>query len=75
MVRKGYENFASASVGYSPVSSNQLWRTTKSLRCFAGVLWAILFAVMSFDEVFDLFKQRKTPGWKIFPSAAMLKME
>ena len=24
MVRKGYENFASASVGYSPVLSNQL---------------------------------------------------
>ena len=31
-------------------------RTTNSLRCFTGVLWATLFAVMSLDKVFDLFK-------------------
>lgn len=63
MVRKGYENFVSPSVG------NQLWRTTNSLCCFAGVLWAISFAVMSLDEVFDHLDGRSSPR------AAMLKME
>lgn len=35
MVRKGYENFASPSVGYLPVARTT---TEDSLRCFAGVL-------------------------------------
>ena len=53
MVRKGYENFASPSVGYLPVARTT---TEDSLRCFAGVLWGTLLPVMLYCEQ-SLFSQ------------------